>query len=378
MVSATTRMLDDLAEALVAGNAEDVLGALGDAGIDVHAGDDDLVLRGDDRRLAVMRFLASFDDVAVTPVLRRTSPESAVEEVVVSGRHVGRFAGVDPTGERVRVNVSAAAVAREDGTVGLVRITPDMRALGAVDALAGETSLATASALVAAVRENEAREVAGWQHPTVAVAAPVVLRTRPRRSLVPLLLLLLVLVAAGGLAGWRWLAPASTPVAAGGPSVASTPTATPSSPSATPTPTPSPTPTQVPSIDTATPTVAPTVQAGRQLVLTSDVLFALGSAELTPAATRALLDLAAEVREADVSGTVQVNGYTDDVGSPASNVALSQARALAVARVLQPALAGMPVTLQPQGFGEASPVATNSTAAGRAKNRRVTVVLPRG
>lgn len=376
-MSATTRMLDDLAEALVAGNAEDVLGALGDAGIDVHAGDDDLVLRGDDRRLAVMRFLASFDDVAVTPVLRRTSPESAVEEVVVSGRHVGRFAGVDPTGERVRVNVSAAAVAREDGTVGLVRITPDLRALGSVDALAGTTSLATASALVAAVRENEAREVAGWQDPTVAVAEPVVLRARPRRSLVPLLLLLLVLVAAGGLAGWRWLAPAATPVAVG-PSVPVTPTSVPPSPTATATPSPTPTPTQVPSIDTATPTAAPTVQAGRQLVLTSDVLFALGSAELTPAATRALLDLAAEVREADVSGTVQVNGYTDDVGSPASNVALSTARALAVARVLQPALAGMPVTLQPQGFGEASPVATNSTAEGRAKNRRVTVVLPRG
>lgn len=376
-MSATTRMLDDLAEALVAGNAEDVLGALGDAGIDVHAGDDDLVLRGDDRRLAVMRFLASFDDVAVTPVLRRTSPESAVEEVVVSGRHVGRFAGVDPTGERVRVNVSAAAVAREDGTVGLVRITPDLRALGSVDALAGATSLATASALVAAVRENEAREVAGWQDPTVAVAEPVVLRARPRRSLVPLLLLLLVLVAAGGLAGWRWLAPAATPVAVG-PSVPVTPTSVPPSPTATATPSPTPTPTQVPSIDTATPTAAPTVQAGRQLVLTSDVLFALGSAELTPAATRALLDLAAEVREADVSGTVQVNGYTDDVGSPASNVALSTARALAVARVLQPALAGMPVTLQPQGFGEASPVATNSTAEGRAKNRRVTVVLPRG
>ena len=64
-------------------------------------------------------------------------------------------------------------------------------------------------------------------------------------------------------------------------------------------------------------------------------------------------------------GTVQVDGYTDDVGTPASNISLSRDLALAVARVLQLALAGIPITLQPQGFGEASPVATNATPEGR-------------
>jgi len=119
------------------------------------------------------------------------------------------------------------------------------------------------------------------------------------------------------------------------------------------------------------------VQAGRQLVLTSDVLIAFGSAELTVNARQSLSALAGQIREADVRGVVQVNGYTDDVGSPARNLTLSRERALAVARVLQPALAGVPVSLQPQGFGETSAVASNATPKGRARNRRVTIVLPR-
>jgi outer membrane protein OmpA-like peptidoglycan-associated protein len=77
-----------------------------------------------------------------------------------------------------------------------------------------------------------------------------------------------------------------------------------------------------------------------------------------------------------VTGTIQINGYTDDLGSAAKNLALSQARALAVAQVLQAGLAGQSVTLAPQGFGQASPVAPNTTDANRARNRRVTIVLP--
>lgn len=371
-------MLDDLAGALVAGSAEDALRALGDAALELRAGAHHLTLDGEERRLGVRRLLLSFDDIVVTPVLRRTSTRSAVEEVVVSGRHVGRFAGVDPTGGRVRVNVSARAVAREDGSVGLVRVTADLRGLGTDGAPAG--SLATASALVAAVRENEARQVAGWQDP-VLEAADRGADPPGRWRLRALLLLGLVVAAAAGLATWLWLGQGAVQrVAEVSPRPGSTASVSPApAPSTDPppdAPSASPTRSEVPSIVTATPSAAPTVQAGRQLVLTSDVLFALGSAELTPRSTAALLQLADQVREADVRGTVQVNGYTDDVGSAASNIALSLARAQAVARVLSPALAGVPVTLQPQGFGEASPVAPNTTAEGRAKNRRVTVVLP--
>jgi len=55
---------------------------------------------------------------------------------------------------------------------------------------------------------------------------------------------------------------------------------------------------------------------------------------------------------------------------------LSRARALAVASVLQKGLAGRPVALAPQGFGQANSVAPNTSDPGRARNRRVTIVLP--
>jgi outer membrane protein OmpA-like peptidoglycan-associated protein len=126
----------------------------------------------------------------------------------------------------------------------------------------------------------------------------------------------------------------------------------------------------------AAPQAHPHLQAGRQLVLRSDVLFSLGSATLTDRSKLTLVRLAQSIAAAHLKGTIQINGYTDNTGTAASNVALSLARALAVARVLQAPLAGEAVTLVPQGFGETSPVATNSTVVGQASNRRVTIVLP--
>ncbi|WP_242345750.1 OmpA family protein [Anaeromyxobacter terrae] len=67
---------------------------------------------------------------------------------------------------------------------------------------------------------------------------------------------------------------------------------------------------------------------------------------------------------------VRVEGHTDDVGSNAYNKDLSDRRARTVARYL----AGKGVArerLEPTGFGEEHPIASNKTALGRAKNRRV-------
>ena len=77
---------------------------------------------------------------------------------------------------------------------------------------------------------------------------------------------------------------------------------------------------------------------------------------------------------------IQINGYTDAIGSERDNLQLSQARAAAVATTLQLEFAKLNVTaavrLVPQGFGESDPVAPNTNADGRERNRRVTVVLP--
>lgn len=168
-----------------------------------------------------------------------------------------------------------------------------------------------------------------------------------------------LLVALGG--GGAWV------VVSGGdePGATPTPTATPTTTktSASPTPSKTPTPTK-----TATP--PPTV------VLTAALAFASDSATLTAAARSEIRELAAKARRAGVKGTIRVDGYTDNVGSAEHGLELSQARADAVAAILRDALRGLDVTIQAVGHGEADPVASNSTAAGRAKNRRVSITLP--
>ena len=179
---------------------------------------------------------------------------------------------------------------------------------------------------------------------------------------------------AGMLALWYFLGPrpiASHPVAVPS-SVAQAPS--PSSAATTP-PSPTTSSNALPVI--AAPQSHPHLQAGRQLVLRSDVLFSLGSATLTDSSKLTLVRLAQGIAAGRLKGTIQINGYTDNTGAAASNAALSLARALAVAHVLQAPLAGQSITLVPQGFGETSPIATNSSTTGQASNRRVTIVLPK-
>ena len=69
-----------------------------------------------------------------------------------------------------------------------------------------------------------------------------------------------------------------------------------------------------------------------------------------------------------------VMGHTDSVGSDADNMALSEARAQSVKAMLVEN--GIdPKRLKTEGKGETQPVASNDTAEGRAKNRRIEVWL---
>jgi OOP family OmpA-OmpF porin len=71
-----------------------------------------------------------------------------------------------------------------------------------------------------------------------------------------------------------------------------------------------------------------------------------------------------------------IDGHTDNVGSDAYNLDLSQRRAEAVrAFLVQNGIRGTRVTAQ--GQGESSPVASNTTEAGRQQNRRVEIVVLR-
>jgi outer membrane protein OmpA-like peptidoglycan-associated protein len=68
---------------------------------------------------------------------------------------------------------------------------------------------------------------------------------------------------------------------------------------------------------------------------------------------------------------VQIEGHTDNTGSKAKNMKLSQARAEAVVAWLTQHLQTPADRMTPKGFGDTVPVADNHTAEGRAKNRRV-------
>jgi len=72
---------------------------------------------------------------------------------------------------------------------------------------------------------------------------------------------------------------------------------------------------------------------------------------------------------------VEVEGHTDSIGDESYNMDLSQRRAQAVVDVLVNNYGIARSRLQPEGYGESQPVATNDTAEGRAQNRRVMATL---
>ncbi|MBR8235684.1 OmpA family protein [Burkholderia sp. AU42008] len=107
--------------------------------------------------------------------------------------------------------------------------------------------------------------------------------------------------------------------------------------------------------------------------LTGDAYFATDSAVLTSAATAALDALLNRQGDRHFS-RVEVDGYTDATGSDAHNQALSKRRADAVAGYLRDH--GLKAdAFAAAGHGEASPAASNDTAEGRARNRRVEISL---
>lgn len=100
-----------------------------------------------------------------------------------------------------------------------------------------------------------------------------------------------------------------------------------------------------------------------------------GKASFTPAATVVLEDL---LNQVSVSGlSLQINGHTDNVGNSGSNLTLSKRRAEAVKDwLMSNAGSTFPSErVKTRAFGDAQPVADNNTAAGKAKNRRVEIIL---
>jgi outer membrane protein OmpA-like peptidoglycan-associated protein len=112
----------------------------------------------------------------------------------------------------------------------------------------------------------------------------------------------------------------------------------------------------------------------RGMVITlGDVLFDFNRAELRSGAQQNLYRLATFLRE-NPEREVLIEGHTDSVGSESYNLDLSQRRAEAVRGFLAQNGVELARTAV-RGFGEARPVSTNETDAGRQQNRRVEVVI---
>jgi outer membrane protein OmpA-like peptidoglycan-associated protein len=120
--------------------------------------------------------------------------------------------------------------------------------------------------------------------------------------------------------------------------------------------------------------VLQTRDSARGLIVSmSDVLFDFNQATLKPGA---------KLRLAKVSGIIlaypdlklEIDGFTDNKGTPQYNMTLSDKRAKAVRDFLVSQGVGTDAVTT-KGFGESNPVATNATAAGRQQNRRVELVV---
>lgn len=115
------------------------------------------------------------------------------------------------------------------------------------------------------------------------------------------------------------------------------------------------------------------VTEGWELNLTGKLLFPFNDERLDAASTQALANIADTLLKADLTH-LRIEGHTDNVGEADYNLRLSTRRAAMVAREL--AARGLPAArIESIGQGMRLPVADNTTEAGRAQNRRVTILV---
>ena len=110
-----------------------------------------------------------------------------------------------------------------------------------------------------------------------------------------------------------------------------------------------------------------------KLIMPGNITFDTGSSVIMSGFTSVLDSVALVAKEFDKT-LMQVNGYTDSTGSFQTNQTLSEQRAGSVARYfMNQGVASS--RIRATGYGPRDPIADNSTASGRAQNRRVEIEL---
>jgi len=120
-------------------------------------------------------------------------------------------------------------------------------------------------------------------------------------------------------------------------------------------------------------------QQGLAITLANSLIFHPASAVINDGARRHLVALGKLLKDTD--GPIRVEGFTDNTpvhsGEFASNWQLSALRAANIAQLLVEQAGVDPRRVSAVGYGGARPVASNRTEEGRARNRRVMIVIPR-
>jgi outer membrane protein OmpA-like peptidoglycan-associated protein len=344
----------------------------------------------------------SFMEVSWTPSLRRVVGGARVEEGVLAATHIGPFLGSDPTGERVVANLRISSSLAPDGRLETLSVWGSREAvLGQLGVLVGaagiaDTLVATArERLSTGVRDYTPEEIAAFPVPppppreTPDPAAPA-----PHRPIVPALrvqnrsrrqvvlwgvsALALLAVLVGVIQVTLKFLPGADAVAGAIAVSVVTPTATPTKIPTIPPIIKESTQEGVAKLGGTNPLEGVTVldtstNAGLALV-GPNVQFDYDSAVITDASLRDIQGLSDTIIARNLSGTIYIHGYTDNLGSKEHGLVLSAQRAEAVAQVLQDRLHGYPVRLVTAGYGEEDPVADNANPVTQALNRRVMVL----
>jgi outer membrane protein OmpA-like peptidoglycan-associated protein/Tol biopolymer transport system component len=114
------------------------------------------------------------------------------------------------------------------------------------------------------------------------------------------------------------------------------------------------------------------LEKGAKVIL-NNIFFETGKATLTPE-SKGELNRAVELLKTNPTMKIEISGYTDNVGSAASNMTLSQNRATSVLNYL--VTGGIDASrLTPKGYGPNQPIASNDTPEGRQANRRTEFLI---
>lgn len=112
-----------------------------------------------------------------------------------------------------------------------------------------------------------------------------------------------------------------------------------------------------------------------KIQLPDDILFDHDQSNLKPDAQKTLNELIQNLATLKADTVIQINGHTDNAGDDQYNMTLSEKRAKAVEAYLRQSGKVDHIKMTTAGYGETMPLAPNNSEEGKAKNRRVEIVI---